>query len=85
MVQSVECLPCKYKEPSPDSPSEKPGTAAGTCNPSTGEVDTGGFLGLTGQPVQQKGELQLSSMFNERLCLKESCGEQLRKTSSADL
>lgn len=36
---------------SPDSPSEKPGTTAGTCNPSTGEVDTGGSMGFTGQSV----------------------------------
>lgn len=50
MVQAARCLLHKPEVMSsdPQLPYTKPGTVAYICNPSCGEVDTGGSLGLTG-------------------------------------
>lgn len=48
MVQFVKCLPCKHKDPTPTS---KPGAVVHGCDPSTGRVETNGFLDLTGQLI----------------------------------
>lgn len=50
MAQAVKCLLSKGEDLSliPQNPhsTAMPGTVAWACNPNTGEVDTGAFLGL---------------------------------------
>ena len=55
MIQSVKCLPPKHQGPSsdPQQQTEKPGMAECACNPNTGEAETEGSLGLTGQTDNQ--------------------------------
>lgn len=51
IVQSMKYLLTKHEDLSliPNIPLKSPGVMACACQPSTGAVDTGGFLGLTGQ------------------------------------
>lgn len=56
MAKSVKCVPHKPEDLSltPSNHVKKPSVMVHICDPSTGEPETGGSLGLVGQPTYPK-------------------------------
>lgn len=67
-----------YEEPAPQSPHEKLAVLVHACSLRVGEAETGGFLGLLGQPTQLNW---LVISRPTRLCLKIQSGVLLRNDS----